>query len=163
MGSLCRTPVGTKPQGSICLRLPVVSYYQHRREGHETHSLRVSWSGLLIKDLFLRHSRGFIHFTYIPTDFTNNSVVQTRCQTLSTSQTLAHSILVTTLWGRHYYQPCFTDEEIGTERLSNLPKIIRLENVYLAFKPLSRENNDSCGQEGKFVLENLRNPPESKR
>lgn len=63
---------------------------------------------------------------------------------LSALRILTHLILITTLGGRSYDEPHFTDEAIGTGRLNNSPKIIRLQNG--EFKPLSRAEMTSLAR-----------------
>lgn len=97
----------------------------------------VSWLDLLIKVLSLRLVLGRLFTPQIGLYFTNSSAVLTECP--KCLQTLAHLILITTLWGRYYNLPHCTDEETDTGQLSDLCTVIRLESVDLGFKPLSRE------------------------
>lgn len=70
---------------------------------------------------------------------------------LSALHILTELILITTLRGRYY------DEETGIHRLSNLPKVIRLENVDFGFKPLSREKRPSLASKRNLSSKNPRN------
>lgn len=45
---------------------------------------------------------------------------------LSNFQILIHSILLSTKWGKYCYHAHFTDGEIETKSLSNLPGVIQL-------------------------------------
>ena len=97
----------------------------------------VSWLDLFIKVLSLRLILGRLFTSQKRLYFTNTGAVLTVCS--KCSQTVTHSILITTLWGRYSNLPHCTDEEMDTGRLNNVPTVIRLENADLGFKPLSRE------------------------